>query len=273
MDHKYRLELFAFYDHTGIAKHLERMAAKGWLLEEMGAYYWTYRRIEPQNIKFAVTYYPESSILRGLSEQELLLQDYCEAAGWKLVTRWSQMQVYCTDALDPVPLETDAVLQIENINETAWRSHLRGHWIGFGAMLFLGLFVMMLTTDGIVPLGVWALLLAAMIWCVVELAAYYIWYEKAERMAREEGVLLPTKSRRVLQGVILGLFLAVDLYSFLLDPTSSYHTITLMSVGVITVFGLCRYVLKRLHVSDDRAGQLSLLIGVVLMIILRRLLA
>ncbi|MBP3587767.1 MAG: DUF2812 domain-containing protein [Clostridia bacterium] len=271
MDHKYRLELFAFYDHTGIAKHLERMAAKGWLLEEMGAYYWTYRRIEPQNIKFAVTYYPESSILRGLSEQELLLQDYCEAAGWKLVTRWSQMQVYCTDALDPVPLETDAALQVANINETAWRSHLRGHWIGFGAMLFLGLFVMMLTTEGIVPLGVWALLLAAMIWCVVELAAYYIWYEKAERMAREEGVLLPTKSRRVLQGLILAAFLAVDLYSFVTDPTSSYHTITLMAVGVIAGFGLCRYILKRLRVPDERAGQLALLISMVLLIVLRRL--
>ena len=271
MDRKYRLELFAFYDHTGIARHLEQMASNGWLLEEMSPYYWTYRRIEPQNIKFSVTYYPQSSVLRGLSEQELVLQDYCEAAGWTLVTRWSQMQVYCTDVPNPVPLETDAALQIKNINETAWRSHLRGYWATFGAMFFLGLFVMMLATEGVVPVSVWALPLAVIAWCAVELAAYYIWYEKAERMAREEGVLLPTKSRRLLHGMILTVFLAVDLYSFVTDPTSSYHTITLMAVGVIAGFGLCRYILKRLRVPDERASQLALLISMVLLIALRRL--
>ena len=272
MDRKYRLELFAFYDHTGISKHLEQMAANGWMLEEMSPYYWTYRRIEPQNIKFSVTYYPQSSVLRGLSEQELVLQDYCEAAGWKLVTRWSQMQVYCTDVSDPIPLETDAVLQIENINETAWRSHLRGYWMTFGALLFLGLFVMMLTTEGLVPVGLWAFLLAVVAWCAVELAAYYIWYEKAERMAREEGVLLPTKSRRALQGGILVVFAAFYLYGFVMDPTSEYHIMTLLPIGLIAVFGLCRYLLKRLRVSDDRAGQISALIGVVVMLVLHRLL-
>lgn len=271
MDRKYRLELFAFYDHTGIARHLEQMAAKGWMLEEMSSYYWTYRKIKPQTLHFAVTYYPEASVLRGVTEQELRLRDYCEAAGWKLVARWSQMQVYCTDVSDPVPLETDAALQIENINETAWRSHLRGYWITFGTMFLLGLFVMMLATEDVVPVSVWALPLAVIAWCVVELASYYIWYEKAERMAREEGVLLPTKSRRVLQSMILVVFLAVDLYSFVTDPTSSYHTITLMVVSVIAGFGLCRYILKRLRVPDDRAGQLALLISMVLLIVLRRL--
>ncbi len=31
---KYRIEHFAFYDHSGIARHLERMAEKGWMLEK-----------------------------------------------------------------------------------------------------------------------------------------------------------------------------------------------------------------------------------------------
>jgi hypothetical protein len=32
-DTKRRFEAFAFYDHTGMAAHLEKMALKGWFLE------------------------------------------------------------------------------------------------------------------------------------------------------------------------------------------------------------------------------------------------
>ena len=34
-ERKRRLELYAFYDHTGIERHLEEMAADGWLLERV----------------------------------------------------------------------------------------------------------------------------------------------------------------------------------------------------------------------------------------------
>ena len=58
---KRRMEFFAFYDDQGIARHLERMAGKGWLIERINNYFWTYRKIEPQRLRFAVTYFPEAS--------------------------------------------------------------------------------------------------------------------------------------------------------------------------------------------------------------------
>ena len=58
---KRRMEFFAFYDDQGIARHLERMAQKGWLIERINNYFWTYRKIEPQRLRFAVTYFPEAS--------------------------------------------------------------------------------------------------------------------------------------------------------------------------------------------------------------------
>ena len=61
MDTKFRLETFAFYDHNGIAVHLEKMAAKGWMIEDMGSNLWEYRRIEPKRLRFAVTYIPKRS--------------------------------------------------------------------------------------------------------------------------------------------------------------------------------------------------------------------
>ena len=33
---KRELNLYAFYDHTGLERHLEKMAANGWMLESVG---------------------------------------------------------------------------------------------------------------------------------------------------------------------------------------------------------------------------------------------
>ena len=37
---KTRLELFSFYDHRGIAAHLERQARQGWMLDKIGNWGW-----------------------------------------------------------------------------------------------------------------------------------------------------------------------------------------------------------------------------------------
>lgn len=49
-----RMELLSFYDHTGIERHLTRMARKGWKVEKINNYFWTYRRIEPQELQVSV---------------------------------------------------------------------------------------------------------------------------------------------------------------------------------------------------------------------------
>lgn len=35
---KRELNLYAFYDHTGLERHLEKMATNGWMLESVGTY-------------------------------------------------------------------------------------------------------------------------------------------------------------------------------------------------------------------------------------------
>ena len=58
---KRRIEPYSFYDHTGIAAHLEDMAARGWMLKSVGAFTWNYEKCEPVKAHFAVTYYPRLS--------------------------------------------------------------------------------------------------------------------------------------------------------------------------------------------------------------------
>ena len=58
---KHRFEPFAFYNSTGICRHLEKMAAKGWMLTRMSTLWWTYRRTEPRKLHFAISYLPNLS--------------------------------------------------------------------------------------------------------------------------------------------------------------------------------------------------------------------
>ena len=57
---KRELNLYAFYDHTGLERHLEKMATNGWMLESVGTYALRYRRCEPKKLRFAVVYYPKT---------------------------------------------------------------------------------------------------------------------------------------------------------------------------------------------------------------------
>ena len=76
---RWELNLYSFYDHTGMERHLEKMAAKGWLLDSIGTTLWRYRRIEPQRLRFSVAYYPDATESDPItpSEGELTFWDYC----------------------------------------------------------------------------------------------------------------------------------------------------------------------------------------------------
>ena len=51
-EYKRELPLFSFYDVTGMARHLERMAEKGWMLERISGWCWRYRRMEAKKAAF-----------------------------------------------------------------------------------------------------------------------------------------------------------------------------------------------------------------------------
>lgn len=125
-DRKRRLELFSFNDHAGIERHLEKMAAKGWMLEKMGIL-WTYRRITPEKRSVTVTYDPGTSVFApGPSEKQLAFREFCAHDGWQFAAEHGAMQVFYSREENPVPLETDEELQAEACSLAARRSWLPG---------------------------------------------------------------------------------------------------------------------------------------------------
>ena len=104
-DKKMRLELHDFLNRDGICRHLEKMAEKGWLLEKMGGLMWTYRRISPQKLKFALYYSPTADEENAEAmEKQNAFYEMCRHDGWEFACADWGMQVFYNQRPDPVPL-------------------------------------------------------------------------------------------------------------------------------------------------------------------------
>ena len=105
---KQEINLYAYYDHAGIVRHLEDMARQGWQLEKAGSVFWTYRRCKPAELRYAVVYFSKASQFDPEPPAEQReFWELCKATGWELVTNRYQMQIFRNPAPDAIPIETD----------------------------------------------------------------------------------------------------------------------------------------------------------------------
>ena len=213
---KRRIEIVSFFDHTGISGHLEKMASKGWMIEKVTNFGWIYRSIEPKKVCFAVSYYPKASEFDPEpSEDQKMFHDFCAHTGWRLACTSAQMQIFFNEQEDPIPIETEPMLEVQAIHASAKKSLFPSYILLFiCALLNGGLLVNSLLNDPIDALSSsaqlfsgFAFLLLAIL-CVAELGSYFVWYTRAKKAA-EHGVFLKTKGTAKLQkGMLIFLFLA-----------------------------------------------------------------
>ena len=275
---KYReLNLYSYYDHAGIARHLEDMARQGWQLEKAGSTFYTYHRCDPAELHYAVVYFPKASQFDPEPPAEQReFWELCKATGWELVTSRYQMQIFCNPAKDPTPIETDPVVQVENVRAAMKKGAVRGNWVLLLCsclqiwLQFRTYSIRDFLTQGFALLVVLVWLLLG-INAIVELAAYHLWYRKAKAAAREEGVLLSPHSRRWWQ--ILRIFfvviITINLLILYLDPSHSPSTrmITLVSLFCYTALILIIYgsrqLMKKKGFSAEANMGLNILIAIV----------
>lgn len=211
-EHRRILTNFSFYDPQTIQKKLEEMAAKGWMIHKVGNLFWTFEKIPPKRLHFAVTYFPGASEFDPRpSEKQLDKEAFCAQDGWKLVLRWDAMQIFCNDREDAVPIETDPVPQVENIRRVMKKKVLVTQL--FTSMFMLWYVYFQLTrlwqdpadylSNGfyLFSLPLWVLLFLE---SIREVWTYFFWNVRARRAA-EDGIFLPVKRSKWLDWGIPGL--------------------------------------------------------------------
>ena len=277
-DTKRRLEAVSLYDHTGIEKHLKKMAEKGWMLEKISSLGWIYRRTEPKHGQFSVTYYPKASEFDPeMSEGQQMYQEFTARSGWQFICSSAQMQVFYTEQENPTPIETDPVAQVENIHKAAKKNHLLPYVLYLVIGILNGvLFVSRLLGDPIGTLASYTQLFTGVVWTMllllsaVELVRYFQWYRKATRAA-EQGEFTDTPNNRGVQMFVL----------WTVTLCFAYWIINVMTVGSvmtrwvsILVYGYIialllivngvKQFLKRRKVSRGTNLTITLIVDIVL---------
>lgn len=198
---KRRIEPLSFFDNTGISRHLEKMAAKGWMIEKIVNTGWVYRRMEPKKLHFAVSYYPKASEFDPEpSEEQKMFHEFCAHTGWQLACTSAQMQIFYNERENPTPIETEPELELEAIHASAKKSFVLSYILIFVLGLMNGgLWISVFLGDPIGVLSNPTKLLTGGIWlllgflCLVELISYFRWHSKA-KLAAEHGEFLKVPS-------------------------------------------------------------------------------
>lgn len=263
-DTKRRFERFSFYDHTGMERHLEKMAAQGWMVKKVG-FLWRYRKTEPRQVKFTVTFYPRASMFDPEpTEGELDFRAFCERTGWKLAASNAQLQIFYNEDLNAAPLYTDPVTEVETLHRTAKRAFLPSFYVLLALVLLqFYMFISDLVTRPLYLLSSTLRLCTVLMFIVLtflliaELAGYYSWRRRARRAA-QRGEFLRTRSHIRLQTGCMAaaaLILLLYLVSLALEADSLYlFLFALMAVlmaGTAALTVAIRALLKRLRVPRN----------------------
>lgn len=194
---------FALYDYYAIEEHLEEMAEQGWLLDKIGAFFWTYQQIEPKQINFAVTYFQKGGYDTEEKKDNLKKgREFCRESGWTPIGwQGGKMQIFYHTKENFVPMETDPVVFVEKLHNCMKRENLLYSLFLFVfCSVLLGIDIYRIWTKDIfiflsykwIPLML--LEIIGVLWTVLQSVDYFFWYRKAVHMA-EQGIMPSHKAK------------------------------------------------------------------------------
>ena len=172
------MPLYGFLDRKRVTDHLADMAAKGWLLDHLSSWSWRYRRTEPKQPRFAITFFAGAGRFSPAPAEGLdTFQDYCAQAGWQPAASFDQVQVFYNEDPEAVDIETDPAAELENIRRSLGKPMMRSY-------------------------------LALLLICLVEVAfqCYQIWTDPVDTLASANSLLAATAYLPLLVLVLANLF-------------------------------------------------------------------
>jgi len=271
---KFMLINYNYYKE--IEQKLERYAGKGLVLEKMGPYLWTFKKTEPQSLKYTVTYFAEGSVFNPHpTDNQQTYFDYAKAAGWDFVCEYNQMQIFSSSLENPPEFETDEKEKLENIHKCMKKSFVVSQLLML-AVFALNLFLRLNSlkrnpTDFLssnIDLTTLIMSLSVILYSSYTLINYYMWYNKSRRSVAMGGSIIDNfnKTRRYFDiGYLIFLFSLVGYMFICLLPNTAFGIIAL-SVVQLPLFALVFWgsitLLKRCKISvkANRVISISLLI-------------
>ena len=221
-DSRRKLMLLQPFDYEGIEAWLEKMAAEGWQLESTGAYLWKFRRSEPAKTHYSLVFMPKTSAYDPKKENKALdLEAYCSESGWKLVCSSGKVHIFRNDEEDPIPIETDERIKLNNVRRSMLISYLLPLMIITAGMVMLNGGIIGFWTNPARSLSSYSGMVgAAMTTCVFFLTivctgTFLHWYRASKRAVDGGGSCAPTGLCRKLYYISLVMIIVAMVFSIL----------------------------------------------------------
>ena len=207
---------FTIWDYPLLIAYLEQMAADGWMLCDCTETTLEFEQQPPQQVHFAVTFFPDYDFLDPEPPENLKrLWAFCQMYGWINVTDNASMQIFYNPEPNPVPLHTDAVVQLENFNAMMenekikqWKQNVWVNGVFFGILLLVfaavAQEVSLTEFAGILRRGspLALLMLARHLYILITDGTRWLnysrWYKAARIAAENENIFMPPQENQVL---------------------------------------------------------------------------
>ena len=275
---KRQLIPFSYYDLTGMERHLEKMAQKGWLLDKMSALGWRYRRIEPQKLHFTVSYCHRASAYDPEPTEEVqTFYDFCAHTGWRLAAEFGSMQMFYNDQEDPIPIDTDPAMEIQMVGREMKRAlpfeilllligfFMGGSWL---YSLFHSPIDLLASPTNLFTGLCW---LGLMVWSVADILTYLLWRRRA-KLAAQRGEFVPTRGCHRIMQVVMALVILGAIYFFITARLPGLRLLTGAMILEFVVLFLAvngtKDFLKKRKVSRRKNQAVTIAVDVLLAVAL-----
>jgi len=274
---------FTLWQYPLLISHLEEMAQKGHMLSEFDGNELVYDQCEPQKVHFAVTFFPDYDFLDPVPPPALeRLWEFCDQNGWQHITDNASMQIFCSTATNPVPLHTDAVVQLDNFNAMMkiekvknWKSNVICNGL---FLLFIVVLFACVAADGDLysflakASPIMLLLLVKHFYTFLSDGAkwlsYHLWHKKAKELAAQQNVFYPPKENIALQKTDTAVLTAVLVLLILFALRCG--NLVWMIVWSVVIFGIMAFYILVLRTmkADGVSAKENRTVAAVLVILL-----
>ena len=264
-DKKRQLIWYQIDDTEAIARHLEKMAAKGWLLEAVDNWWYTYRRAEPARVRYTATFFPDASIYDPCpTEGQETYIDYCRAAGWELAAVYGPIQYFRSTRPDPVPIETDEAVKLAAVRRTMRKTFVLSYaLLLLVALINLPLLLRQFRWEPLdflcsnSRLAMVALMTGITIFVAGMLLDYLIWVLRSKHSVARGGICCKPHTRfRLWFNAAMLAVCAAALLGYFMDHAGMRTALLIYLVIYGGIMLLGRWVLRRLKRSGASRGDI-----------------
>jgi len=193
--------MFQMYECAAVEEFLAEMALDGWMVEKIKGSFFTFHKIEPKKLTFAVDIFDKASEFDTIpADSTMEYIEYCKEAGWEYICARGKLQVFCSETENGIPIHTDPKLKLKAINKGMFSvlfAYILNILVGIlNLIMHLTLSFSDLVTD-YTTMAMFILWLSLFIFFFTYVTDYYIWLIRSiRRIKNGEDIKYSSKKNR-----------------------------------------------------------------------------